>query len=270
MYKEKHMCEITEKKEIAPNIIDMRIYSPDIAKQARPGQFLNIKCSDGLENLLRRPISICDIDKETHEVRFVFQVRGEGTLALAEKYVGDKIDILGPLGNPYKIIEKYKKPTLIGGGIGVFPLLLLSKELSSFMNCFKGESSITAYLGFRNKDAVVLENDFSSICDNLLIYTDDGSYGQSGVATKNLENDINEGKTDIVYACGPVPMLKTVKLICEKYKIPCQISMEQRMGCGIGACLVCVCKIKKGDDWDYGRICKEGPVFWADEVILDD
>jgi|LSQX01.3.fsa_nt_gb dihydroorotate dehydrogenase electron transfer subunit len=271
MYKKKHICEITQKKEIAKGIIDMKVYSPDIVEQASPGQFLNIRCSDSLNTVLRRPISICDVDNVTGELRFIFQIKGEGTSVLACTGIGDNIDILGPLGNPFKVDEKYSNPTLVGGGIGVFPLLMLAKKLKTGIEQNKRDDNLTtAYLGFRNKDIVVLEDEFSEICDNINIYTDDGSYGQKGFATDGLEKIAREGKTDIVYACGPSPMLKGVQSICLVNEIPCQLSMEQRMGCGIGACLVCACKTKKENDWGYGHVCKDGPVFWGDEVIFDE
>lgn len=262
MYKQTHLCEINYKKEIAPGMIDIRMFSKAIADSAKPGQFLNIKCSNGLNALLRRPISICDIDKEKHEVRFIFQVKGEGTKQLADKKVGDTIDILGPLGTPFQIDKKYKHPLLIGGGIGIFPLLLLLKTIPS--------KEHAVYLGFRNKEMVVLEKEFRQYSRELSIATDDGSYGVKGYVTQLLAEKLKCQTTDIVYACGPEPMLKQVKEICSTHNIPCQLSMEQRMGCGIGACLVCACKTKKDGHWEYRHVCKDGPVFWGDEVIFDE
>lgn len=262
MFKQNHLCKISNKKEIAPGIIDMRIISQEIAQQAKPGQFLNIKCDNGLNAILRRPISICDVDVEKNEVRFVFQIKGEGTKLLASKTIGDCIDILGPLGTSYTLETKYAKPLLIGGGIGVFPLLMLAKSISA--------QNITAYLGFRNKDMVVLEEDFNKVCSEMQIATDDGSYGYKGYVTQLMKEKLKQGKTDIVYACGPQPMLKMVNSICKTYAVPCQISLEQRMGCGIGACLVCACKIKSDSDWEYKHVCKDGPVFWGNEVMFDE
>ncbi|WHH59535.1 dihydroorotate dehydrogenase electron transfer subunit [Petroclostridium sp. X23] len=264
MYKQTYLCLITYKKEIAPGIIDMRIKSEEIAQQAQPGQFLNIKCCNGLNAILRRPISICDVDVEKHEVRFIFQIKGEGTKLLSSKSIGEQLDILGPLGTAFALEQQYSNPLLIGGGIGTFPLLYLAKKLD--------RENISAYLGFRNKDIVTLEDEFKNYCSDVQIATDDGSYGFNGYVTQLLEKKIQEGKVDIVYACGPEPMLKAVVDMCKANNLYTQISMEQRMGCGIGACLVCVCKIKVNteDGWDYKHVCKDGPVFCGNEVIFSE
>ncbi len=262
MYKKTYNCKIIYKQEIASGIIDMRVKSEEITKQAKPGQFLNVKCCEAMSVLLRRPISICDIDKEKQELRFIFQIKGEGTKLLANHHVGDTIDIMGPLGKPFIIDAKYTNPVFIGGGIGVFPLLMLAKNLPA--------KDKAVYLGFRNKDLVVMEDEFKEISNDCQITTDDGSYGIKGFATQLLEEKIKNENVDIVYACGPEPMLKIIKNICSVNDIPCQLSMEQRMGCGIGACLVCACKTKKEEDWEYQHVCKDGPVFWGDEVIFDE
>ncbi|NLY43038.1 MAG: dihydroorotate dehydrogenase electron transfer subunit [Clostridiaceae bacterium] len=239
----------------------MTIISEEITRQAKPGQFLNIRCADTLSTLLRRPISICDIDKEKKEVRFVFQVKGEGTRLLANRSLGELLDVLGPLGTSFTVDNSFSRPALIGGGIGVFPLLFLANAYRSSMDVF---------LGFRTKEMVVLEQDFKRICPDTVIATDDGSYGVSGYVTRLLEENIKQGKNDIVYACGPEPMLKKVQSMCSAYGIPCQLSLEQRMGCGIGACLVCACKIRTPKAWEYKHVCKDGPVFWGNEVLFDE
>ncbi|MGE4283998.1 MAG: dihydroorotate dehydrogenase electron transfer subunit [Clostridia bacterium] len=264
MYKQTYLCPITYKEEIAPGIIDMRIECKEIAQAAQPGQFLNIKCCEGLSAILRRPISICDVDTKKNEVRFVFQIKGEGTKLLSFKNPGDSVDVLGPLGTSFSIEERFKKPILIGGGIGTFPLLYLAKKLQ--------DRSASAYLGFRSKEMVTLEADFKNVCKEVLVATDDGSYGYNGYVTQLMENAIREGKADIIYACGPELMLRAVVETCKANNLYTQISMEQRMGCGIGACLVCVCKTKANteDGWDYEHVCKDGPVFWGNEVMFDE
>ncbi len=263
MYKKVNLAEISEKTEIAPGIFDFRIKSKEIALEAKAGQFLNIKCSDSLSALLRRPVSICDVNIYTGEVRFVFQIRGDGTRLLAEKKVGDTIDILGPLGNGFTVSSDFKNSLLIGGGIGVFPLMMLSKKLEM--------DSTSVYLGFRNSDMVVLDKEFGYVCSDFKIATDDGSRGIKGYVTQLMEEKIKNSNIDIVYACGPESMLKIVQKNCLDNGIPCQLSMEQRMGCGIGACLVCACKIKvKGENaWEYRHVCKDGPIFSGDEVIFE-
>lgn len=233
-------------KEIAPALYDVWVESPEMAKKALPGQFLHIDC--GGTTTLRRPISICDASENA--LRFVFAAKGEGTKTLAQRSVGDELDILGPLGTSFKT-ENAGKAVLIGGGIGVFPLLLLAKKLDN----------PTAVLGFRTKDLVVMEEEFKAVCDEVKIATDDGSYGFHGLVTQLVE-----GKVDTIYACGPKPMLKAVKALAAELGAACQISLEERMGCGIGACAVCVCKTKGGK---YSRVCKDGPVYDAEGVDLD-
>jgi len=255
-------AQIKSNEMIGEGIYKLTIKSPEISADAMPGQFVNIKCCDGLNALLRRPISICNVDKNANEADIVYQVRGTGTEYLSGKKAGDTVDVLGPLGKGFDISSKYKKVAVVGGGIGIFPLLFLLHRLKA--------NEKQAFLGFRNKSLAVLLNEFSAASDKLLISTDDGSFGYKGLITDLLLQEVLNGKFDIIYTCGPVPMIKKVIEIAEKYDIKCQVSLEQRMGCGIGACLVCACKTKKGsEDWDYSHVCKDGPVFWSNEIILD-
>lgn len=250
-----YKCKVISKKEIAPNIIDVTVESDEIATGAKPGQFLHIKCGDDISMPLRRPISICDAEGD--KLRFIFEVKGRGTQNLAT--INDELDIMGPLGNPFTIDnETYKKPVVIGGGIGTYPLFKLTKALEN----------ATVYLGFRSKTQVTLEDEFKAVCSDVSVATDDGSYGYNGYAINLLKEKIKTDKVDIIYACGPKPMLKAVKELAEESGIRCQISLEERMGCGIGACLTCSCKTNLEGTWKYKRVCKNGPVFWSTEVEL--
>ena len=166
---------------------------------------------------------------------------------------GDRADLLGPLGSSFDLAAKYAGIAVVGGGIGIFPLLFVLNESRAVEK--------RAYLGFRNRDLIVLENEFGRQSDTASISTDDGSAGYKGLVTDLLARDLESTKLDMIYACGPTPMLKQVVTLAEKHGLPCQVSMEQRMGCGIGACLVCACKTKRGDSWEYSHICKDGPVF---------
>ncbi len=263
MYKQTYLCEIVEKKQLAPEIIDMTIKSKELAADALPGQFLNIRCGDGCSTILRRPISICDVDPAADTLRFIFQVKGSGTQFLEAKQCGDTLDIMGPLGSPFHLLEKVDGDViLLGGGIGVFPLFLLAKSIYE-----KGVKP-TAYLGFRSADLVVMEAEFKQYTKDVKVSTDDGSYGMHGYATAYLINHIKNKKVGLVYACGPEPMLRQVQSICHENKVRCQLSLEQRMGCGIGACLVCACKIKKQEGFAYQHVCKDGPVFWSEDVVF--
>ena len=257
-----HICKIIKKEKLLPDIYRFVIEAEDIAKQAEPGQFLEIKCGDGIEPLLRRPISISNIEKNSGLVEFIIQVRGKATKLLSKKEAGDKLDILGPLGNGFTINKDRRRVAIVGGGIGIFPLLYLAKKLKN--------SEVIIYLGFRNKEMIVLENEMKSVSSSLKITTDDGSYGYHGLVTDVLENDLKQEKFDMLYACGPQPLLKKVGEIATTHKIDCEISVEERMCCGVGACLGCACKVKDDeDDWKYGHVCKDGPVFNVKEIILE-
>jgi dihydroorotate dehydrogenase electron transfer subunit len=249
MLKRTHTSIILYKQEIAPHVFDMWVSCSGIGSTAVPGQFIHVKCSDGV--LLRRPFAICDVSEG--KIRFVFEVKGEGTKILAAKHKGEAVNILGELGNGFTLSERYQHPLVIGGGIGTFPLLFLSRRLNK----------PDAILGFRDKSQVILEGDFARKCNKVRVATDDGSYGHHGNAVALAREKITS--YDILYACGPTPMLKAVADLAGVYGIPCQVSLEARMGCGIGACLVCACAI----NGQYKHVCKDGPVFWSDEVNFD-
>lgn len=250
--KKTYKCELILKTELCPGIFDFVVKAPEIADAANIGQFLHITC--GGSTLLRRPISICDFGEGF--VRFAFQVKGEGTKELAKREVGDMIDIMGPLGHGFNV-EPGKKSVVIGGGIGVFPLLKLARETEG-----------AVFLGFRTKDLVVLEDDYLQAHNNVTICTDDGSYGYDGFAIAAMGEYLLDNEVDVIYCCGPTPMLKAVKQIAEYRNIPCQLSLEQRMGCGIGACLTCVCETKDQGMGKYKQVCTCGPVFDSKEVVL--
>ena len=251
--KKTYNCKLIKKEEIASGIFDFTIESEEIASEAQSGQFLHIDC--GASSFLRRPISICDA--ENSEVRFIFQVKGEGTRSLAEYKVGDTINVMGPLGHGFEV--KGEKPVLIGGGIGVFPLFKLAKQTNA-----------EVFLGFRDKSLVVMEEEFKAVSKSVTVGTDNGTYGYNGYVASAMAEYLDANECDMIYCCGPKPMLKTVKQIAESRGIPCQLSLEQRMGCGIGACLVCTCEtVHEGTD-KHMRVCKRGPVFYSTEVTLND
>lgn len=245
--------QVIEKTALAGNIFSITVKCPEAAKAAEVGQFANIT-AEGYT--LRRPISICDIDKEAGTLRFVFEVRGKGTEVISRVNVGDTLDILGPLGNGFRIPEG-KKVIAVGGGIGVPPLMGIAKKLGS--DC-------TAILGFRSYDRIILDKEFENYGANVAVCTDDGTVGFNGLVTVPLENTLKNVGADLVCACGPEPMIKAVVAVCEKYNIPCQVSLEQRMGCGVGACVVCSCMTVRNGQEFYARVCKDGPVFDSKEV----
>lgn len=248
-------------EELTEDIFRMTVESEYIAENAAAGQFVNIKCCDGTHALLRRPVSICRVDRKMGSYDLLFQKKGSGTGLLALKKAGDFLDVLGPLGNGFDLDKKYDKIAVIGGGIGIFPLLFVLNESSASVK--------TAYLGFRTKKLVVLEEEFKN-SSRLQITTDDGSYGEHGFVTDLLNRDLLTEKFDMIYACGPTPMLKKVVETANANGVSCQVSLEQRMGCGFGACLVCACKTQAQDgEWQYSHVCKDGPVFDSRTVIFE-
>lgn len=246
---------IISKTTLAKGIFDITVSCPDVAKEAQAGQFAQV-AADGF--FLRRPISICDIDKDKGTIRLVFEVRGKGTEKIAELNVGDLIDIIAPLGNGFKAVEG-GKAICIGGGIGTPPMLSIARLYGK---------NATVISGFRNAAAVILQEDFAKTAGKALLCTDDGSAGQHGFVTDALKTELEAAKPDIIYACGPMPMLKAIAALAEEYSVQCQASLEQRMACGVGACLVCACRTVKDGKEIMSHVCKDGPVFDSKEVVF--
>jgi len=257
-------AKLLKKEEIATGIFKFSVQADEIIKTAKPGNFIEIRVNDDIEPFLRRPISIYNMDRENGILEFIFQEKGKGTKILSSRREGELIDIIGPLGFGTFKYSSYQNLGIIGGGIGVFPLYELAK-------CAQLENkNVNTYLGFRNKDLVVLEDEFEKVSNNLTITTDDGSYAQKGFAIDFLKKDIEDGKIDCIYACGPLPMLRAVREIALEKNIPCQISLEEKMACGLGVCLGCAVKTARSpkDAPEYWHVCKAGPVFQAKDVEI--
>ncbi|MCL2816699.1 MAG: dihydroorotate dehydrogenase electron transfer subunit [Oscillospiraceae bacterium] len=221
--------KLTKKSE-EHEIYSMLIDVPEIAKTAQPGQFVHVKCG----NLtLRRPISIASA--KNGKIRLCYDVRGEGTAWMSRLKSGEKIDMIGPLGKGFDVSDTSKKVLLVGGGIGIYPLYSVAEVY--------GENAVTV-LGFRTKDIITFEKEFKDCGGGLYIATDDGSYGKKGYATDLAGEILANNKIDIIMTCGPKIMMKGVAEEAVKRSIRCQVSMEERMACGVGACLVCVCRVK--------------------------
>ena len=250
---------VVSQEQLADGIFSMWIQT-EAAKTARPGQFMSMYTNDG-SKLLPRPISICEIDTETSKLRVVYRVTAEktGTEQFSKMKAGDTLPIIGPLGNGFPLeAGKGKRAFLIGGGIGVPPILELAKQL----DCEK-----QIIMGYRDADTFLKEQFEEN--GTVYISTEDGSVGTKG----NVMDAIRENglEADIIYACGPTPMLRAIKQYAEEQGIECYISLEERMACGIGACLACVCQSKEKDhhsNVNNKRICKDGPVFLSTEVEI--
>ncbi len=247
---------ILEKKTLAKEMYSFVILCPGVAAVAAPGQFVHIR-ANGFT--LRRPISICEIDKQKGTLRIVFEVRGNGTAEIARLNKGDLIDMLAPLGHGFTVQEDAKKVVLIGGGIGTPPMLPLAQ--------LYGDRA-AVITGFRSASAVILQEDFRKTGAETILCTDDGTAGIHGFVTQPFEALLKHGGVDAVYACGPMPMLKGIAALSRTYGVPmCEVSLEERMACGVGACLGCACKIKRNDEEYFLHVCKNGPVFNAEEVV---
>ena len=254
MGKLKMTAKVVSQETLATDVYSLVLEAPEIASQAIAGQFVSVYTHDG-SKMLPRPISLCGIDREAGTLRLVYRVVGFGTKEFSQLKAGDTVDILGPLGNGF--MKSDKKAILIGGGIGIPPMLQLAKEL----DCEK-----SVVLGYR--DEIFLNEEFE-LYAQVYMSSEDGQHGVKG----NVIDAIKEYGVDgaVIYACGPTPMLRGIKAYAMENGIECQISMEEKMACGVGACLACVCKTKEIDEHSQvhnRRICKDGPVFYAEEVEL--
>jgi len=258
-------CEIIENSLLIDNIFSITVKSPELAKKAVAGQFIHIKCGEA--RLLRRPISICYVKDD--KVNFVFETKGEGTKWLSMQSYGQILDILGPLGNGFDMPNE--DIIVVGGGVGTPPMLFAAQS---------AKGNVTAILGFREAKRVILVDEFKSVCDDVFVTTDDGSVGIHGAVTMPLEKLLKTGKYKAVMTCGQIFMQKAVAELCKQYNVRLQVSLEERMGCGIGACLVCACATLRDnvvdvdktagvtdDNVTMSRACIDGPVFDANKVV---
>lgn len=252
---------VVSQKQIGTGIYDLTIQTKEIAVAAKAGQFVSVYSNDA-SKLLPRPISLCGIDRKAGTLRLVYRVTGEhtGTEEFSRLQAGDTMKIMGPLGNGFTV-EKGRKTFLIGGGIGVPPMLQLAKEMKDAGENFQ------IVMGYRDAGTFLLD-EFKEQGESF-VATEDGSVGTKGnVLDAIRENHLD---ADVIYACGPTPMLRALKAYAEEQNMTCYVSMEERMACGIGACLACVCNSTEKDahsNVKNKRICKEGPVFNAKEVEL--
>lgn len=243
--------KILKKERLTDRIVSLWLDADAIAEEIRPGQFFQVLC--GGSTYLRRPISVCDVVRNENgkrQLRLVLEEKGEGTRLLGEKNPGETLNVLGPLGNGFDTAID-GEAVLIGGGIGVCPLLYLTRVLKS-----RGVT-VRAFLGFRSEPYRILCEDYEELGADVVVSTDDGSYGESGYALSAYEKYAGENPA-MLYTCGPQPMMNAVVRYADSEGILYQESREERMGCGIGACLVCACKLADGS---MGHVCKDGPVF---------
>jgi len=256
-------AKIEQNIGLRPDIFLMSVFCPEIVKEAQPGQFCMVKSSliEGFDPLLRRPLSIHSIEKDLGLVEFLYRVVGKGTRALSMQAKGQQVHVFGPLGTGFKV-RKHEIPIMVGGGLGVAPLLFLAQELADR----KG----VLILGAVTKTQLLRLESFKETGLEILVATEDGSFGNRGLVTEVLDRLLasldSDAKSDVaVLACGPMPMLRAVYHLCEEHNVRCQVSLETVMACGSGLCLGCAIRAKSG----YVHVCKDGPCFDAQGLLWD-
>jgi dihydroorotate dehydrogenase electron transfer subunit len=257
----KVVTTVRENKRIANNIFRMELFcdGADLANFV-PGQFANLAVPGHKELLLKRPISICTADDKKQTVILVYQIKGKGTKVLSELHSGVSIEAILPIGRGFNLKGADKSVFLVGGGVGIAPLLSVTQKWP--------DKNYEAFLGYRGKDYEYCLDDFKSACESVHVTSDDGTLGEKGLVTEVLERRLKETTPDVILTCGPMPMLRELQDILGEFDIPAQVSMEQRMGCGFGACSTCTCGIDSGGGLEYKKVCIEGPVFDLREVVL--
>lgn len=252
--------KILERQVLSDEVYKILLEKPEDMPEIKPGQFFGLKPDDGGYPLLRRPISVSRVDE--HAFELTIKLVGQGTELIFNKQEGQTVNVLGPVGNGFFLEEAKKNSIIVGGGIGISPV----KELARVMKD-KFNEDMPVLLGFRDQPFDI--EDFSLYSSKIEIATESGVEGTKGYVTTLLEEHLKNDSIDTVYVCGPHPMLKAVKLLCDSYNVTTQLLMEERMACGIGACLVCTCAIKEGNEIKNKRVCKDGPVFYGSEVVFD-
>lgn len=251
-------ARIVANQVVAPGHYKMVLESEEIVGRARPGQFIHVRCSDDSEPLLRRPLGVhALVDRGTFAV--LYRVKGRGTAFLSRRKARDELDMIGPLGRGFEVFPNDERALLVAGGMGVAPLLFLAQEL------IKAKRPVVVVLGADTKERLLALSDFKSLGVAIETATEDGSAGAKGLVSDIFENILVATEKPLkttVYACGPPAMLARVSTISAIYDVACQVCLEERMACGVGACLSCVVKTKQG----YQRVCAEGPVFDGEDI----
>lgn len=264
-------------RRIAPDHYLLRLKSSTAARRALPGQFVHILCEeDSTCPLLRRPLSIFDADPEAGTFDVIYKVVGLGTAALAQIPAGRRVDFLGPLGKPFEVPDSTEIVWLVGGGVGIPPLYFLARELVKG----RGDVRVEAFLGARTRGWVICASDFRKIGVPVYAATDDGTLGHRGSVVDLWENALRRGEVapgatrprndGLACICGPTPMMAAAARLAGRRRIPALVSLEERMGCAMGCCMGCVVEVTTEplrSHARFQRVCTEGPVFPAEEVL---
>lgn len=248
---------------VAPETYYMELEAPEIARLAVPGQFVHVRCSDGQDPLLRRPISIHMVSRPKGVLALLFRVVGKGTELLAQKKVGDLVNIMGPLGRGFTLPLPGSRVAVAAGGIGAAPLVFLMQELAN-LKC-----QVTVYLGARDKKNLLCDGQFVQMEAEVVIATDDGSMGFRGTVPELMKRHNDWRRTALTYLCGPKGMMKEIAALLAEADVPGEVSLEEHMGCGVGACLSCAAKITHHGQITNKRVCADGPVFPSWQVVWE-
>ena len=251
--------EVTLNLKVGPGLFLTRFHLPQIAERTEPGQFIHILVDDGYEMLLRRPFSVCRKDDDQGWVEIFYEDIGRGTRKFSIKEPGDTVEALGPLGNGFRITDRCKRGVMVGGGRGVAPLVILAEKMIR-----DGRDAIIL-AGVRYKD--LLYPDLDSTGAKVFISSEDGSVGQKGFVTDFMAPFLDRNDETVVFTCGPERMMEKVAHIACEHGVPCQASIEEKMGCGLGVCLGCIAEVPGSEGDLYQRVCTEGPVFDGEEVF---
>lgn len=254
---------VVRHREIVPRYYELEFIAPAIAAEALPGQFVHIRVAESLDPLLRRPFSIYNVDKNLGSITVFYKVVGYGTRLLSRIHMESRLDVMGPLGKPFSIPPGIRSAYLVGGGVGIAPLVYLARVL------YENKIRCRVLLGASTAGFLAGKDILNRLGVDYLVSTDDGSEGFKGRVTDLFAQQVALRRCDYVYACGPEAMMAEVSRLAEKYGIPGEISMEEHMACGIGACLGCVHRIRHGEGFRYARVCSEGPVFKIGEMLFN-
>ena len=249
------MFEILSKEALNPTVVRIAVSAPRIARKAEPGQFVILRAKEQSERI---PLTVADYDREAGTVTVIYQIVGAGTMELNTLNAGDCLhDLVGPLGTPTRT-EGLKKVCIVGGGVGAAPLFMFTEQL------VREGREVEVVLGAQTASMMVTRDDYASLLGrDPIVATDDGSLGYAGFCTEPVREELARGDYSAVYCCGPTPLMRAVAAIAEEAGVPCWVSMEKRMACGVGACLSCVVETQAGKR----RSCVDGPVFDAEKVV---
>lgn len=308
-------ARIVQHRKLAEKIFSLRLFFPEIARLAQPGQFIMLRVGEGRDPFLRRPFSLARIfppyaekrdKKEKGLLEIWYQVRGRGTYLMTQLREGERVDVLGPLGKGFWLEENLKKAILVGGGIGIAPLVAWAEKIikeKSEKRIADNNREILVLIGGKSKEKILGRKEFKKMGIEPKVTTEDNSLGSLGLVTDLLEAELMTGRNEFttIYACGPWSMLAKVAQIAEQFDLPCQVLLEARMACAMGACLGCVVKVRAEDEtalksvnlaavapersleeekeefpeadvplaFRYARVCQEGPVFPAQKIIWE-